>query len=125
MPPETIHLSADAKQQLVRLKRRTGIKHWNVLCRWGLCRSLAEPTPVPPQRIPADSNVEMTWRTFAGPWADALWALTVAHCAASGVPTDNETVNQQLRLHIHRGVGYLYGDQSLTDIESLVGLAVV
>lgn len=125
MPPETIHLSADAKQQLMRLKRRTGIKHWNVLCRWGLCRSLAEATPVPPQRIPADSNVEMTWRTFAGPWGDVLWALTVAHCAAAGIATDYETVNQQLRLHIHRGVGYLYGDQNLTDIESLVGLALV
>lgn len=124
MPPETIHLSSDAKQQLMRLKRRTGIRQWNVLCRWGLCRSLAEPTPVPSQRIPADSNVEMTWRTFAGPWGEVLWALTVAHCAEARLGTDEETVTQQLRLHIHRGVGYLYGDQSLTDIESLVGLAV-
>ena len=54
MPLEQIRLSQAAKEQLLRLKRRTGIKNWNVLCRWGLCRSLAEPTPPSPVTIPAD-----------------------------------------------------------------------
>ena len=122
MHPDTIRLSAEAKQQLSRLKRRTGIDQWNVLCRWALCRSLAEPTPVAARRVPADSNVEMTWRTFAGPWGEVLWALVEARCRDEGLPAEPETVAAQLRLHIHRGIGYLFGDQSVTDIESLAAL---
>ena len=39
---EQIHLSQQAKDQLGRLKRATGITTWNALCRWALCASLAE-----------------------------------------------------------------------------------
>lgn len=123
MHPETIRLSAEAKQQLSRLKRRTGIGQWNVLCRWALCRSLSEPSPIAPQRVPADSNVEMTWRTFAGPWGDVLWAMVEERCRADGGGTAPEDVAAHLRLHIHRGIGYLAGDQSLSSVEALVGLA--
>lgn len=124
MPPETLRLSADAKQQLTRLKRRTGIKHWNVLCRWALCRSLAEGTPVPNMRIPADSNVEMTWRTFAGPWGDVLWELVLDRCRQDGIEPTEDAAAGQFRLHVHRGIGYLVGDPALADIDHLVGLAV-
>ena len=34
-----IRLSQQAKDQLIKLKRVTGIEHWNVLCRWALCVS--------------------------------------------------------------------------------------
>lgn len=37
-----------------------GIPHWNVLCRWALCRSLAEAAPPPVLKLTLDSNVEMT-----------------------------------------------------------------
>ena len=30
---DNIRLSQKAKDQLIRLKRHTGIEHWNVLCR--------------------------------------------------------------------------------------------
>ncbi|EBS0283158.1 DNA sulfur modification protein DndE, partial [Salmonella enterica subsp. enterica serovar Newport] len=63
---DSIRLSEKQKQQLITLKRKTGIENWNVLCRWALCISLAEPTIPPKENIPSDSNVEMTWRTFAG-----------------------------------------------------------
>lgn len=60
MSPKQIRLSSQAKEQLIRLKTRTGISQWNILCRWAFCLSLAEPTPPTPVEIPADSNVEMT-----------------------------------------------------------------
>ena len=47
MALEHIRLSQTARDQLITLKRRTGIAHWNVLCRWAFCRSLAEPAPPP------------------------------------------------------------------------------
>ncbi len=56
-----VRLSGQAREQLIRLKTRTGIAQWNVLCRWAFCLSLHQPTPPTPIEIVADSNVEMDW----------------------------------------------------------------
>ena len=120
MPPEQIRLSEAAKEQLSRLKRRTGIKNWNILCRWGLCRSLAESTPPSPIAIPADSSVEMTWKTFGGSNAEIYWALLRWRCHQDGLSLDEDTLQQQFRLHLHRGIAYLAGDKKLTEIEHLI-----
>lgn len=119
MPLEQIKLAQAAKDQLVKLKRRTGLKNWNVLCRWGFCRSLAEPTRPSPIPIPADSSVEMTWKVFGGPHADIYWGLLLHRCQEEGLELDEETLNQQFRLHLHRGIAYLAGHKSLQEIEDL------
>jgi len=41
---ETIRISEKGKQQLIQLKRKTGIDNWHTLCRWAFCISLAEPS---------------------------------------------------------------------------------
>ena len=66
MAIEHIRLAQTARDQLVTLKRRTGIAHWNVLCRWALCRSLAEPAPPPAVKLVLDSSVEMTGKRGSG-----------------------------------------------------------
>lgn len=54
-------LSQPEKDRLIRIKAKTGIQNWNVLCRWALCWSLAEPS-IPGGVDPlSDSNVEMDW----------------------------------------------------------------
>lgn len=123
MTIEHIRLSAQAREQLIRLKRHTGIEHWNVLCRWALCRSLAEPSPPAPSRHPADSNVEMSWRVFAGPHGDLYMGLIRARCVMDGLETDEESVAHQFRLHLHRGIAYLAADRSVRTIEALASLA--
>ena len=51
-------LSQPEKERLIRIKAKTGIQTWNVICRWALCWSLAEPS-VPGGVDPlSDSNVE-------------------------------------------------------------------
>jgi DNA sulfur modification protein DndE len=124
MPVDNIRLSEQAKNQLITLKRRTKITQWNVLCRWAFCRSLAEPGRPPAMQIPADSNVEMTWKTFASHWGDELWALLRMRVRADGLPLDEETLASQFRLHLHRGIGYLVGDPRVTDITGLLSLAL-
>ena len=37
-----IRLSNVEKNRLSRLKRKTGLSQWNILCRWAFCLSLAE-----------------------------------------------------------------------------------
>jgi DNA sulfur modification protein DndE len=122
-PVEHIRLSQEARDRLITLKRKTKIQTWNVLCRWGFCRSLAEPTPPPLFHIPADSNVEMDWRTFAGPISEVLLALLRLRCLADGLALTEDVLSAQFRLHLHRGISYLAADASVKDIGGLCALA--
>jgi len=53
---ETIRISEKGKQQLTRLKRKTGIENWNTLCRWAFCLSLSESSIPPEEEIPSDQR---------------------------------------------------------------------
>ncbi len=121
-PVERVRVSQTAREQLLKLKRYTKIDNWNVLCRWGLCRSLAEasiPSPVP---IVTDSNIEMTWRVFGGELSDYLIIALKQRCYNDGLGTDKEVLAQQFKLHLHRGIAYLAGDPDLRKVEDLVEL---
>ncbi|MEW8029560.1 MAG: DNA sulfur modification protein DndE [Candidatus Thiodiazotropha sp.] len=124
MAVEHIRLSQQAKDQLVKLKRVTGIEHWNVLCRWALCVSFAEQSVPPLSKIPADSNVEMSWKVFGGRYADLYMVLLKERCIRDGLGTDSETLALQFRLHLHRGISYLAGNRKLRNISDLVALPV-
>jgi DNA sulfur modification protein DndE len=124
-PLERFRLSQTAKEQLLKLKRCTRIEQWNILCRWAFCRSLAEPTVPSPVPLPADSNVELTWRVFGGEWGDLFILALKQRCKNDGLATDKETLAVQFRLHLHRGIGYLAGDPNLKKIEDLVSLVTV
>jgi DNA sulfur modification protein DndE len=123
-PVNNIKLSQTAKDQLVKLKRSTKIEQWNTLCRWAFCRSLAETSPPSVIPIPADSNLEMNWKVFGGDIADILSLALKQRCHQDGLGTTPDTLSQQFRLHLHRGIGYLAGDPNLRQIEDLVGLAL-
>ncbi|ACK66410.1 DNA sulfur modification protein DndE [Rippkaea orientalis PCC 8801] len=121
-PIERIRLSQTARDHLIKLKRYTKIENWNILCRWGFCRSLAEPSIPSPVPIPADSNVEMSWSVFGGNMADILLIALKQRCHQDGLGTDPETLATQFRLHLHRGIGYLAGDSNLKKIEHLMAM---
>lgn len=123
-PIENVRVSQKARDQLIKLKRATGIKTWNVLCRWAFCASLAEPSPPPSTRVQTISNVEMTWKVFAGTEEEIFLALLHQRCYRDGLGTDDATLAEQFRLHLHRGIGYLAGDPSLRSIGDLLAKAV-
>ncbi len=121
-PVNSIKLSQTAKDQLVKLKRSTKIEQWNTLCRWAFYRSLAEAAPPSLVPIPADSNLEMSWRVFGGDLADISILALRQRCHQDGLELTPEILAQQFRLHLHRGIGYLAGDPSIRKIEDFVGL---
>ena len=123
-PIDRFKLSQTAKDQLLKLRRHTKIDQWNILCRWAFCRSLAEPTIPSPVPIPADSNVELTWRVFGGEMSDILLIALKQRCHNDGFPLDKETLATQFRLHLHRGIGYLAGDPNIKKIEDLIAIAL-
>jgi DNA sulfur modification protein DndE len=93
-------LSLPEKDKLIRIKSRTGIQNWNVICRWALCWSLNEES-IPGGVDPAsDSNVEMTWLTFAGEYHEIFEALIRQRCINDGLGTDQETLVKYFRLHL-------------------------
>ena len=124
MSLETVRLSQQGKEQLIKLKRVTGITQWNTLCRWALCTSLADPTMPLVREITTDSNVEMSWKTFAGPHGDIYLALLKDRCISDGLEPDKDNLQRILNMHMNRGIGHLAGDPELRSIEALVGTAV-
>lgn len=117
---ENIHLSQKAKDQLVKLKRNTKIQNWNILCRWAFCISLAEELTPPDANIPADSNVEMTWKVFGGPYSWIYWGLLKERCYRDDLGTEEEVLAKQFRLHLHRGIAYLAADKSVGNVSDLL-----
>ena len=118
-----IRLSNQSKDKLSRLKGKTGIKHWNVLCRWAFCYSLAENTVPTDIDIALDSNLEMSWYTFDGEYSDLYDALLIEWCVEKGLPTDNETLQKYFKLHLERGISYLSGTNFIKELDDLINLA--
>jgi len=119
-PVDRVRISQAGKDQLLKLRRVTGITQWNILCRWAFCRSLSEPMPPSPVPIPADSNVEMSWQTFGGEIAEQLIIALRQRCHNDKLAADSKTYADQFKLHLHRGIGYLSTDQDLSNIGCLI-----
>ena len=124
MSIKQVRLSSQAKDQLIRMKAKTGITQWNVLCRWAFCLSLHNPTSPAPIEIATDSNVEMTWQVFGGEAHELYLALLKERCAADGLGTSDEVLARQFRLHLHRGIGYLADPQAVRSVSDLLKLAL-
>ena len=113
-------LSLPEKDKLIRIKSRTGIQNWNVICRWALCWSLNEET-IPGGVDPAsDSNVEMTWLTFAGEYHEIFEALIRQRCINDGLGTDQETLVIYFRLHLCRGINHFSTRYVLKSCQDLI-----
>ena len=119
-----IRLSNSAKDKLSRLKGKTGIKNWNVLCRWAFCFSLHEntiPTDIP---IVADSNVEMSWYTFAGQYSELYEALIIEWCTEKEIELTDENLTRYFKLHLERGIAYLTGTNFIKSLNDLLNLSL-
>lgn len=124
MSIKVVRVSSQAKEQLIRLKIKTGITQWNILCRWAFCASLAEPTPPTPINIQADSNVEMAWPVFGGDHHELYLALLKERCQLDGLGSSDDVLRKQFQLHLHRGIGYLAAPNKIRSVLDLVETAL-
>lgn len=122
---EHIRLPKQSRDQLITLKRNTGIQHWNVLCRWAFCISIAEHSVPTANKITAGQGVEMTWAVFAGDLSDVLLCLLKSRCKKDGITLDESSCGVYLRSHIQRGLCYLTADKRIQNVGSLVDLAAL
>jgi len=119
MKLETVRLGKSAKDKLVRLKTRTGLKHWNEVCRWAMCVSLVEPSHPAEVHEEAEEGIEMTWKVFGGNHQELYLALLKQRCKKDGIPLETREMYHALRLHLYRGIGYLFADRKLRTISDL------
>lgn len=116
---DRVRLSAAAKQQLSTLKRRTGIEHYNVICRHALMASLANSSQVPDESLSFTGGLEIDWRTFTGDEEATYLNLIIVRARADGVEINASGVRKVLTQHVHRGLSYLVSRQdSLMDSAS-------
>lgn len=105
-PCETLRLGKQSRDHLIKIKRVTGIEHWNIICRWALLVSLREPTkPVTPPET-AEGGVEIPWKVFAGDLGPPLIALLRMRQRGEVETADPDT-GGAVRAHVTRGLGYL------------------
>src|SRR5262249_2155352 len=124
MSIKQFRLSGQAREQLIRLKMRTGIAQWNILCRWAFCLSLRQLTPPTPIEVPSDSNVELTWQVFGGEAQELYLALLKERCEMDGLGTSDDVLLREFRLHLHRGIISLAPPHGIRSIAALVRLSL-
>ena len=106
---ETVKVSDKGRQQLINIKKRTGIQNWNVICRWAFATSLAADSKITDENIIANSSVEMTWKTFTGSNEKLYMSLLLIKAKKDNWPIDDDSINTYFKLHLHRGISYLNG----------------
>jgi DNA sulfur modification protein DndE len=116
-PVERVKVSARGKEILTKIKRSTGLEHWNEICRIALCHSLANPEMPQVQSRVIDSNIEIEWKTFAGPLQDELCAIFFLRAKNDGLDlSKREMVADYFRAHIERGIFSMQNIKSLSEI---------
>ncbi|HBP5283224.1 MULTISPECIES: DNA sulfur modification protein DndE [Pseudomonas] len=117
---DRIRLTASAKNQLSTLKRKTGIEHYNSICRYALCLSLAEASMPPDEDLSYSGGIEIDWRTLTGGHEDLYLNLLLLRVQQDGEPTTPENIKKLCTHHLHRGLSYLISNNQNHLIESAI-----
>lgn len=118
-PIDTIRISQQGKDQLIKLKRNTGIANWNVLCRWAFCVSLRDKKAPLPFSDRLEGGVEMSWKVFAGDQSDIYVVLARLRAKQDGESQSDDAIGACIRAHLHRGLGYLASGTTTRSLSEL------
>lgn len=114
-PVDNIRVSKRGKDQLIKIRRVTGIDNWNVLCRWALCTSLREESVPPAAGKEGEAAVELSWRTFAGEFSDMLIAAHLFRYSKDQQHGDRSDIGENFRRHLYRGLNFLDARLEIVD----------
>jgi DNA sulfur modification protein DndE len=115
-PIDRIKISKQGKDVLIRIKRKTGLQHWNEICRIALCRSLSEKNPPPKRNSIGDSNIEMDWKTFAGNYDRELKAMLNFKAHKDGIDILDKSFSEYFREHLERGIMSLKNTNNIKEL---------
>ena len=119
-PVETVRISSQSRDILIKMKRRLGVERWNEICRVALCRSFANPTkPIKP-KTGWDCAIEIEWKTFAGDHSELFSSLAVLKARQDKIELDKkDIVSEYFRAHIERGIQSLQNVNTFSEYLAL------
>jgi DNA sulfur modification protein DndE len=108
-PVQTVVTTPRGRDQLINLKRQTGVPQWNILMRWAVCASLREETPPPPaERAGADGErVTVDWEVFAGDISQEITAAFWMRHATEPSHGTPQAASESFKRHLQRGLNIL------------------
>lgn len=119
-PVETVRISSQSRDILIKMKRRLGVERWNEICRVALCRSFANPTkPIKP-KTGWDCAIEIEWKTFAGDHSELFSSLAVLKARQDKIELDKKDIfSEYFRAHIERGIQSLQNVNTFSEYLAL------
>lgn len=115
-PTESVRLSEIEKELLTRIKRKTSIESWNVICRWALAAGLASNQTNLTKSHEKLGAVDIRWETFAGRWSDFICASVFAAHRSYILQNPNVTVAEFFQMALARGIRILAKQTSATGL---------
>ncbi len=103
-PTESVRLSEIEKELLTRIKRKTSIESWNVICRWALAVGLASDQTKLTKSNEKLGAVEIRWETFAGRWSEFISASVFAAHRNYILQYQNVTTAEFFQMVLARGI---------------------
>jgi DNA sulfur modification protein DndE len=104
---DRIRLTAAARHQLIALKRKTNIEHYNVLCRHAFCLSIANPSIPPLEDFNFAGGIDIDWRVFTGGHEALYLNILLLRLHHDSISTDETSTRHMLAQHVHRGLSYM------------------
>ena len=137
MPYEVnIRYSQKVRDQLIWLKRQTGLQHYHTLCRWGLCLSLQDPSPAREYQQGGDSIErqtqgdgaealhEISWMRLAQEYTPILELMIRKRLLDEGGEDTQPAFQAMVQAHVQRGLSRLMAGKKIRSIEDLISIAL-
>lgn len=104
-PVENLKIADRGRDLLIKLKRSTGLAHWNEICRIAFCFSLRDSSVPPPYDPISEKLVTIDWKVFAGEHSTVIAGLLILRHRHDSKQGFGGSVEECLRRHVQRGLG--------------------
>jgi DNA sulfur modification protein DndE len=108
-PIQTVVTTPRGRDQLINLKRQTGVPQWNILMRWAICASLREEVPPPPAEKAGSEGdrISVDWNIFTGELNQEITAAFWMRHSTEPEYGTPQAASESFKRHLQRGLNIL------------------
>ena len=121
---ESLKLSDRSSNEISTIKRNTKIETMNIICRWALTVSMSSDLPPPPLAKEDKILREIDWKIFAGDYEHLIMALLKDRLFQEKIEITNDSLNDQLRAHVQRGLSLIASQKKIRSIADFAELGL-
>jgi len=103
---DRVKLTAAAKNQLITIKRRTGINHYNSICRHALCISLAATSELVIEKLNFSDGLEIDWSILTSGYGELY--INIVRSSLPETAINDDQLKDIITSHIHRGLSFIF-----------------